>query len=194
VIETDTPEEIQSDLPKALFIWCSQVKQTRLLPIFLMLAACTSLEDFQNMGPDERAQRVCAGSSGYAERSRSLRELDEQIGASQALLAKGYRVYEQCQIVTVPVDGVTIDCGDATGKELKKCQKANRKATTDERRVCTQTAVPIDYAYESHLLGNLRMQRLDLKEQHEQLTLSCQDRVRFMPSDEAYEIYSGDTD
>jgi hypothetical protein len=170
----------------------SRMKAVCLTTLLLFLGACASLEDFQNMSPDERAQKVCEGSSAYAGRARSLRQLSAEIAEKEDLLAHGYRVYEQCQIVAFTVPGNTVDCGNATGEALQNCQQGNTPPTTERRKVCMETRVPIDYAYESSALRDLRMSRESLDEQHEQLTYACQARVESMPAARAFSLYKDD--
>jgi hypothetical protein len=165
------------------------MKPIFLTTLVLVLGACASLDDFQKMSADERARKVCESSSSYGARATSLRQLNEQIAEKEYVLARGYRVYEHCQPMPIAVPGKTIDCGDATGDALKTCQQGNTPATTVWRNVCTQTPVPIDYAYESSVVGDLRMTREGLLEQHEQSTYTCEARLKSLPAERAYLLY-----
>jgi hypothetical protein len=165
------------------------MKSLSLTILALLLGACASLEDFQNMTPDERARKVCESSSSYGARATSLRQLNDQIAEKEYVLARGYRVYEHCQVIPIAVPGKTNDCSNVTGDALKACQQGNTAPTTVWRNVCTQTPVPIDYNYESSAIGDLRMTRESLLEQHEQSTYTCEARIRSLPAERAYSIY-----
>lgn len=160
----------------------------------IFLSACTTVDDFHAMSPDERADKVCRSADTYSQRERSLRSLGTQISAKEDLLATGYRVHESCQMVSTTVPGKTVDCGGATGVSLQVCQMGNTPAMTQNRQVCTETPVPIDYNYESGALRNLHMARAELDEYHEQQTYVCVAKARSLPADRAYSLYKRDAE
>jgi hypothetical protein len=106
-------------------------------------------------------------------------------------LMTGYRVYETCQIVTVSVPEKSVSCEGFTGSKLKTCKKGNASATKEDRRVCEQTPVPIDYNYESSILRELKMARENQLQMHELQTNSCLSRASSLQADEAYLLYKG---
>jgi hypothetical protein len=165
-------------------------KAFTLIPMILLLS-CTTVEDFHSMSPDERADSVCSATSGYRQRKRSLADLNREIAERENLLATGYRVYENCQIVSVSVPGNSTDCAGLAGKELKACNKANKSATTENRRICTQTPVPIDYSYEGGVLRDLKMARENQLEIDELQTDNCLSKASSLPAEEAYQLYKG---
>jgi hypothetical protein len=168
------------------------MKSLFLITLVLLLGACASLDDFQKMSPDERARKVCEGSSSYGQRASSLRQLNDQIAEKEYALARGFRVYEQCQVMPITVPGNTVDCSNETGEALAICQKRNTSPTTVWRNVCTQIPVPIDYRYESSAVGDLQMSRESLLEQHEQSTYTCEARIRSLSAERAYILYKQD--
>lgn len=170
------------------------MKSLLLTVLVLLLGACASLDDFQKMSPDERARKVCESSSSYRQRATSLRQLNDQIAEKEYVLARGFRVYEQCQVMPITVPGKTVDCSNQTGESLENCQKQNTQPTTVWRNVCTQVPVPIDYRYESSAVGDLQMSRESLLEQHEQSTYTCEARVRSLSAERAYLLYKQDTE
>jgi hypothetical protein len=163
-----------------------------LTTLLLLLGACASLDDFQQMSPDERAMKVCESSSSYGMRARSLRQLNDQIVEKEYVLARGYRVYEQCQVIPITVPGNTVNCSNVTGEALATCQKRNTPPTTVWRNVCTEIPVPIDYRYESSAVADLQMSRESLLEQHEQSTYTCEVRIRSLSAERAYLLYKQD--
>lgn len=160
----------------------------------LMASACTTLEDFQAMGPDERAERVCSATAAYRERKWTLNSLNDEISAKQQLLGKGYRVHDYCRIVAVTVPARPADCGNLTGDALNTCQKNTVPARTENRRVCEAVAVPIDYRYETAVLRNLQMTREQQLAIHDEQAYLCTARARSLSVDEAYSRYKAGVD
>lgn len=159
-----------------------------LVPL-LLLGACTTVEDFQAMSPDERAAKVCGATSASRQRRSGLMNLDTEISAQENLLATGYRVYQNCQVAPVRVPAAVADCSGLTGSELESCQKSGTVARTEYRRVCREARVPIDYNYESGILRNLRMAKADQLDYHDQQTAVCIAKARLLPATEAYSRY-----
>jgi len=176
----DLGKYLRRDMKKAYFV----------IPL-LLLISCTTMEDFHAMSPDERADSVCSATSAYRQRKQTLADLNREIAERENLLATGYRVYETCQIVSISVPGKTADCEGLTGKELKGCRKGNAAATTENRRICTQTPVPIDYNYEGSILRDLKMTRENQLEIHDLQTDSCLSKASSLPAEEAYLRYKG---
>ena len=164
-----------------------------LVPL-LLLSACTTVEDFQAMSPDERADKVCSGTGAYRQRKRSLTDLNDQIMAKEDLLATGYRVYERCQIVPVSIPARNVDCSGLNGDQLDDCRKGNHPATIENRRLCKQIPVAIDSQYEAGVLRDLRMAREDQLEIHEQQTQDCVARARSLPAGDAYLLYKSNAE
>ena len=159
-----------------------------MLPL-LLLTACTTIEDFQAMSPDERAEAVCSATGAARQRSSTLAGINNQIATKEQLLATGYRVYEDCQVVPVSVPARTADCSGKSGNELDQCQRSNTPARTEYRRLCREIPVPIDYNYESSALRDLRMAREDQQELHDQQNYSCVARARSLSATDAYLLY-----
>jgi hypothetical protein len=155
----------------------------------LFCSACTTIEDFQAMSPAERAEKVCSATSASRQRRSALTDLNDRISAQETLLMDGYRVYENCQVVPVHVSAAVVDCSGLSGSDLENCQQKNAPAHTEYRRVCRQTAIPIDYGYESDVLRNLRMAREDQLEIHEQLKFDCIGRASSLSATDAYSLY-----
>ena len=163
-------------------------KWSIIIPL-LLANACTTIEDFQAMSPDERAEKVCSATSASRQRSTSLANINNQIQMKEQLLAMGYRLYEDCQVVPIVVPARAADCSGKSGNDLENCQKSNTPAGTEYRRLCREIPVPIDYNYESSVLRDLRMNREDQLEIHDQQTYSCVARARSLPATDAYILY-----
>jgi hypothetical protein len=157
-------------------------------------SACTTLEDFQAMSADERAEKVCSTTAASRQRKWALTNLNDQILAKQDLLATGYRVHEYCRIVAVTVPARPAECGGLSGDELTACQRKTVPASTENRRVCEPVAVPIDYQYESAVLRDLQLSRAEQLDLHEEQTYLCVARARSLSVDEAYSRYKANAD
>lgn len=160
----------------------------------LLVSACTTLEDFQAMSPDERAEKVCSATAASRQRKWALNSLNDEIAARQQLLATGYRVYEHCRIVAVTVPARPADCGGLSGDELAACQQKTVPARMENRRVCEAVPVPIDYQYEASVLHNLQMTREDQLAIHDEQAYVCVGRARSLSADEAYSRYKAGAD
>jgi hypothetical protein len=156
--------------------------------------ACTTLEDFQAMSPDERADKVCSSTAAYRQRRSALNTLNNEILTREELLSSGYRVHEYCRIVAVTVPARAADCGGLSGDELTACQQKTVPARTENRRVCEPVAVPIDFQYESAMLRDLQLARAEQLEIHEEQTYVCVARARSLSVDEAYSRYKANAE
>lgn len=160
----------------------------------LLVSACTTLEDFQAMSPEERAEKVCSATAASRQRKWALNSLNDEISARQQLLATGYRVYEHCRIVAVTVPARSADCGGLSGEELAACQSKTVPASTENRRVCEAVPVPIDYQYEASVLRNLQMNREQQLAIDDEQAYVCVGRARSLSADEAYSKYKAGAD
>lgn len=163
------------------------------LPLMLV-NACTTLEDFQAMSPDERAEKVCSATAASRQRRWQLNSLNDEISARQQLLATGYRVHEYCRIVAVTVPARPADCGGLSGDELATCQQKTVPASMQNRRVCEAVPVPIDYRYEAAVLHNLQMTREEQLAIDDEQAYVCVGRARSLSVDEAYSRYKAGAD
>jgi hypothetical protein len=170
------------------------IKIAYVLVALLAASACTTLEDFQAMSPDERADKVCSETAAYRQRKWALANLNDALLEKQNLLAKGYRVHEYCRIVAVTVPARPADCGGMTGEELTACQQKTVPGSTENRRVCEAVPVPIDYQYESAVLRDLQLARAEQLDIHEEQTYVCVARARSLSADEAYSRYKANAE
>lgn len=159
------------------------------IAVAFTLVACASVEDFQAMSPEERAEKTCTSADAYDDRARDIRRNDSAMRSQTALLSTGYRVHENCQMVSTTIPGTTADCGGATGVSLQACKLGNTPATTQQKKVCTETPIPINHEYEARVLRNLQMDHESLSEEHQQKTYLCMAKVRSLPAERAYTLY-----
>lgn len=177
---------------------CDAIKyagvRAALLAVAVLTGACTTLEDFQAMSPDERAAKVCSSTAGSRQRRSALSNLNNEISTSEEVLSNGYRVHEYCRIVAVAVPARAADCWNLTGDELSACQQRTVPAGYENRRVCEPVAVPIDYQYESAKLRDLQLARAEQLEMQEEQSYACMGRARSLSVDEAYSRYKANAE
>jgi hypothetical protein len=164
------------------------------LVALLTATACTTLEDFQAMSPDERAEKVCGATAAARQRRSALNDLNSEITEREELLSRGYRVHDYCRIVAVTVPARPADCGGKSGDELTACQQKTIPASTENRRVCEPVPIPIDYQYESARLRDLQLARAEQLEIHDEETYVCVGRARSLSVDEAYLRYKANAE
>lgn len=164
------------------------------LAMAVFTGACTTLEDFQAMSPDERAAKVCGATAASRQRRSALANLNNEISDREEVLSNGYRVHEYCRVVAVAVPARAADCGGLTGDELSACQKRTVPAGYENRRVCEPVAVPIDYEYENAKLRDLQLARAEQLEMQEEQNAVCVGRARSLSVDEAYSRYKANAE
>ena len=160
----------------------------------LVAGGCTSLEDFQAMSPDARADKVCGATLAARERRRTLSGLDAEIAEREDLLATGYRVHNYCRVVAVMVPAQAPDCSGLSGDELSACQRRTVPAHAENRRVCEPVAVPIDYPYESARLRDLQLTRAEQRDADEEQRAGCFSRARELSADDAWSRYKANAE
>jgi hypothetical protein len=165
------------------------IKRWLFIVPLLFCVACTTIEDFKTMSPEERAEEVCSATSASHQRRAALMNLNDRIAAQETLLTNGYRIYEDCPVLPVYVPAVAYDCTGKTGNDLDNCQKKNTPAHTEYQRVCRQARIPIDYNYESGILRNLRMAKDDQQQIQDQLNSDCIEKAKLLSPTEAYSAY-----
>lgn len=155
------------------------------------LAACATMEDFQAMSAAERAREVCTNSDAYRIRRKEIQELDYLIREKEELLARGYRVHEQCRRVAVPAQRG--DCeGARTDEDYRACQEAiARNRTTTE---CFEIPVQINADVEYQQLSDYRNNRAMASTDHEEALQECLERVGPLSPEDAWRLYEDDRD
>jgi hypothetical protein len=170
------------------------ISRVWVLAALLTAGACTTLEDFQAMSPEERADKLCSSTASSRQRRTTLNNLNSQISDKEEALATGYRVHEYCRIVRVTIPARAADCGGLAGDELAACQRNTVPATVENRRVCEPVPVPIDYQYESAMLRDLQLARAQQSEIHDEQTYLCIARARSLSANEAYSRYKANAE
>jgi len=140
-------------------------KALRLMTPLLMLTGCASynIEDFRALSVNERAKKVCYGSSANYQRGKQIQELAPLIEYQRNLLVTGYRVHRSCEEGDW---GTKINCRDLP--------------------------VAIDSTYERSVLDGLQSKLNRIKNADALLTQSCLSKANRLSAERALELYKQD--
>ncbi len=144
----------------------------------VLLVGCTTLEDFQKMTPEQRAQRVC--SQQIAPLDRQVQDLRAGIADVNAALSAGYRLHRSCRDVERYGDKqVTCTTSNTGPSSTTKCTEYRpRRIET----VCTDQPVAISFDLERDKLNSFSAQLAGAEAQRHAAWSSCtQDVVRLSP-------------
>ena len=153
-----------------------------LLPLALtgLLTACTTLDDFKKMTPDQRARQVCDQLQSVRLYNQQIEALSGQIGESQLALARGYKIHKQCQQVKVygnPTTTCTTQGNQTTCKETRPESHETR---------CTETPAPISPDLERNNITQWSMTISTLENNKQLEWRRCYDSIYPLPPEEAY--------
>lgn len=149
-----------------------------------LLAACTTVDDYRRMTPEQRAERVCARNVPLRELDAAINQTRSMIGDTELALHRGYRVHQQCRRVELP-DNVTRQCTTTQGPK-GQTQVCKEEREERSRKECTDTVITIDRALEE---TNHRSYLQRLAQLQAQRTLDgqrCFDRAVRMTPEEAF--------
>ncbi len=145
-----------------------------------MVTACTTLEDFQKMNPDQRARMVCDQHTIVRNYNQQINQLSDQINESQLALSRGYKLHKQCHQVKV------------YGNPTTTCTTHGNQTTCKETRPesyetqCTETPVPINPDLERNNINLWSMSIGSLQQNRDLEWRRCYDSIYMMPPEEAY--------
>jgi len=155
------------------------VRKLLLLACFLgVLTGCTTLEDFQKMTPEQRAQQVC--NQQVAPLDRQAQDLRAGIADVNAALSAGYRLHRSCRDVARYGDKqVTCTTSNNGPTSTTKCTEFRPQRI---ETVCTDQPVAISFDLERDKLNSFTAQLAGAEAQRNAAWSSCfQDVVRLSP-------------
>lgn len=144
------------------------------------LAGCTTLEDFQKMTPEQRAQAVC--SKQAAPLDRQIRDLRAAVADVNAALSAGYRLHRSCRDVErygdKQVTCTTTHNGPASTTQCTEFRP--RRIET----VCNDQPVAISFELERDKLNSYNAQLAGAESQRNASYGACfQEAVRLSPEE-----------
>ena len=157
-----------------------------LMALIMLLSACASLQDFQQMDTRTRTEFVCERDSQVRYHRRQVIDIQGRAAEIQQALLDGYRLVETCTTTTIePVDHVCMSTQEG-GQTMTTCADSEVSMI---KQVCRQTPVAID--------GNLEKQkRQDLLalQQAEAITadrayMACFNKVGAMTPEQAFQYH-----
>lgn len=146
--------------------------------LLAVLAGCTTLEDFQKMTPEQRAQQVCR--QQIAPLDRQAQDLRTGIADVNAALSAGYRLHRSCRDVErygdKQVTCTTTNNGPASTTQCTEFRP--RRIET----VCTDQPVAISFDLERDKLNSFNAQLASTQASRDAAWSSCfQDVLRLSP-------------
>jgi hypothetical protein len=134
----------------------------------LLLSSCSTLEDFQKMTPEQRANKVCDyEASSYTYRINSI---NSEINSLRGLLMDGFKVVKRCRTTAYH----------------------NKKGIKVTKSTCVDTIVPLTkyalLAYEDKI-ESLKGTVLLLNNKKSITYLNCIEEVGGLDANQAYQRY-----
>lgn len=154
-----------------------------LLLCITLLAGCTTVQDFQNMTADQRANAVCQRQRGLQDLYQQKQGLESRVSDAQAALTRGYRIHTQCQQVKV-YGNATTTC--STMGNYTDCQTFRPESYETK---CTETPVSLNFELEKSNVGSWQraIESLDARLKSE--WQRCYQSIYNLPPEEAFKYY-----
>ena len=148
------------------------------------LSGCTTMSDFYEMTPQQRAVKVCANADSLKNQAASCAAYDAAVAEIQGNLARGYKIYQRCEYFEF-IDGFDKVCHQRPGCRTV-CDPHPRYRT--EKR-CQDIPMTFDRDEEEKQLAQARAAAETCQKQLTQSRKSCMDTVVDMPPDLAYSYF-----
>lgn len=146
----------------------------------LLLAGCTTVDDFRRYSPDQRAQLVCERDSGIRAQDQRLAEWQRLHGQTQQALDRGYHVHTQCREVPTAATEVC---------EIEGKRRVCKTRETKPRQECEETPVPLNVALEKEKLAAYAQNIQRQAQEREQSWQGCFARVRTLSPEAAFDLF-----
>ena len=152
------------------------------------LSGCTTMSDFYEMTPEQRAVKVCANADSLKNLASSCATYDTTVAETQGNLTRGYKIYQRCEYFEFP-DGFDTVCHQRPGRRTV-CDHHPRFQT--EKR-CQDIPMTFDRAEEEKLLEQAKAAAETCQKQLTESRKACMDTVADMPPDLAYSYFDKNT-
>ena len=162
----------------------SAMARTLLIGMAALLAACTTLDDYRRMTPEQRARHVCARQQRLLEGDAAIEQVRGLIADTELALHRGYRVHSQCRRVELP-DNVTQKCTTTSGPK-GQTQVCREEREERSRRECTDTVITIDRSLEEANHRSYVQRMADLQARRAADGRQCFDQALRMTPEEAF--------
>ena len=149
----------------------------------LLLGGCASLEDFQQMGPSERASYVCDRDSDLAAVQYEINGTEAALHEVQDAIAKGYRLRQFCKEVPIVSSSEEV-C--KTDEGVKTCKT---KSKISHETACEEKPIAIDGQLEREKESQHRDDLSQLRVLWDEKYNRCFNTVRQMSAEEAFQYH-----
>lgn len=154
----------------------------------VVLSGCTTISDFYEMTPEQRAVKVCANADSLKNQAASCAAYDAAVAEIQGNLARGYKIYQRCEYFEF-VDGFDKVCHQRPGRRTV-CDHHPRYRT--EKR-CQDIPMTLDRDEEEKQLAQAKAAAETCQKQLTESRQSCMNTVVDMPPDLAYSYFDKNT-
>lgn len=173
--------------------------------VLVLMAGCTTVKDFQNLGPRQRAERICNNRSDITAINNRAIQLQNQINDIELTLRQGYRVHVGCHWVQKPQPlnmncnryGNSLSCYESSMQSMYSCDDLARMSTVVVspellarcQQVCNQSSVSISYDLEKEKLANARRQFNSAVQELNSKYNSCILYAQTLSAEQSYEAW-----
>ena len=154
------------------------------LTLLFLLGACTTVDDYRRMTPEQRAERVCARAAPLREIDRAIEQTRSMIADTELALHRGYRVHPQCRRIELP-DNVVRKCTTTQGP-AGQTQVCTEEREERSRKECTDTVITIDRSLEETNHRSYVQRLAELQTQRRIDGQRCFERAVRMAPEEAF--------
>ena len=160
----------------------------KLLSLVVLLSGCASLEDFQSMSPDVRADYVCERHRDIIALDAEIDSVDSFITDTEYAIARGYRLHRSCRRVPTVVS-TEERCRtetDEAGAATRVCKEESQLSHTE---ICEDVPISIDGDLERAKLADYESDLRALQRRVDDEFNTCHGAVRAMSPTRAFEYY-----
>lgn len=147
-------------------------------------SGCTTMSDFYEMTPEQRAVKVCANADSLKKQASSCAAYDAAVAEIQGNLARGYKIYQRCEHFELQ-DGFDTVCHQRPGlptvcdhhpryRTFTKCHDIPMTFNPEEEQKALEQAQTAANTYHQQLVESRK---------------SCMDTIKDMPADLAYSYF-----
>lgn len=160
------------------------MKKSGWLLAAVFAAGCASLEEFEGMNPEERAEYVCERHVEVQKLEERLADTEGNIGETEYAISRGYRLRQVCSEESYIRETSETCETDEDGK--KTCKTVSKPA---RQQVCKDVPIPLDGALEQRKLDEYHKTAERLDELADEAYARCYEEVYPMSAEEAFDYH-----
>lgn len=157
------------------------------LIVTAFLSGCTTLDDFIEMTPQQRAETLCRNAPQVKSLASQYETYADAAATARENLRRGYLLHRDCRWVRIP-DGSHTDCW----RDKHGNQHCDTRPRWRDVQDCRDIPVAIDRTAETAKEKEAAAAAAETQKAHDDLYLPCLERAaRLLPQD-AYYFYDND--